>query len=119
MAALFKTVRENLNVFGPIPTNKYNSTLFGQKWAYTNRDLVENVFKHLTEIFTISEMVFSVGIFARTSQDTINFSDRLSNVRLRDANGYYYDDGGTNSYTQISGNGSIWTELDEPSTVWS
>jgi hypothetical protein len=119
MVALTKTVRDGLNVFGPQPTNKYNATNYGQKWAYGNRDLMTNVFKLLSEIITIAETLSTLVTYFRTWPDSFSLTDRIT-TSLRDAAGYYYDDDINPSvYATVSSAGSVWTEATEPTTSWS
>ena len=128
MAALTTTISESMNVFGPEPTNKWGTVLWGENWGIGDEDLETNVFKTQAETVSISDSITKVFNQVRSFSESFGVSDSLQDLNLRDSSGYYRnftlptddaEDRAGTSYSTVASPGSSWTEASEPSTDWT
>lgn len=120
------TIVNSINVFGGAPTNKWGSMVWGvEAWGYGDVDLIQSVFKKISNTFTVSDGVTkSVG---KKIAEVLYVDADMSSEHLKDAAGYSYifpnntDEGESRidtQYSNVSYNSATYSDVAATATTW-
>lgn len=121
------TITNEINVYGPEPTQKWGSMVWGVNlWGYENIDLYVSVFKPIAEtIYCDSDAIKKA---CKYISNNFSVDADMSSEGLSDQNGwdYLFVDNTTegenrdfSTYTDVSSNTASYTDLTATSTTWS
>jgi hypothetical protein len=88
MADFVKTITNQLNLFGIDIPNKWGVMLWGENWGYGNGEIVQIVYKNLSEALSMADAVFPQATYNRTFVQTLTVSGEMVYEGLIDPNGY-------------------------------
>lgn len=127
MANFNITINNQINTFGPAPTNKWNDYNWNAfTWGEGNQDLP------VTEIKVIdNDLIFASHMsltFTIVISNDLGISIDMLSERLYDAAGYLYlypdnvteaEDRFTPTYSELSASTTSWTTATGASTTWT
>ena len=88
MADFVKTITNRLNLFGADYPNKWGTMLWGQNWGYGDGELIQVVYKNVSEGVSLSDAVFPAATFNLTIVNSMGISGDMAFEGLYDRNGY-------------------------------
>lgn len=117
MTDFAKTISNSVGVFGQAPTSKWDSFLWGEKWAYGNLDVQEEIGKTFNLPVSIFSTI-SVGRAQRVSiTNSISVLEVIGPEYLTDGQGYSFRFAGSSSDLATRAE-TTWTGLTETAPTY-
>lgn len=127
MADFVKTITNGLNLFGGAYPNRWGFMDWGQNWGFGDGDLIQVVYKNLSDSLVLSDAVFPAAIFNRTFNNALTVSGDMAFEGLIDPRGYSVvfissanaESRSLTSYTTNSVSDVTFTTVAITSTTWT
>lgn len=129
MTAFFKTITNQIGLFGPAPTDNWGDYNWGAfLWAEGTKDFVSTVRKVIGESLTVTDSLQLSAQIIATIQNTLTPTSDMGSERLLDGAGYLYvfpsnvtdaENRAIPSWSQGTGGSTSWQSGAATSTTWS